>query len=522
MAAVGSVRPQPQAASTTSTAAACTPPTRRWRCQLARDVYTRRQEGISVWVVRSDQIVASDPADKAEMFDPMEDKVYRHPTFYELPAKWTTCGRFRLAVASSRYATCCASATPPDPRAAPRRMDAATRPILEEDIALSNMALDLVGQARALLTHAGAPRGHGPRRGPARLPARRARLPQPHAGRAAARRLRDAPSCATSCSRACQRLLWEALASSSDAELAAIAGKASRKRAITCATRPTGSCAWATAPTESHARVAVGARCAVAVHRRVLHRGRRRQRRGARPASARPGPTCKPAWEAAVRRCSRSRPCDPGARRRSARPASSACTASTWATCWPRCSICSAPTRARSGERERRAMLTERRPGRCCSRCSIRRCRRSRCATSASCATCAPATRREGRRHADVLRLPRDGSDRERDSRSARGRGAQPASRSRRDAPAWTTDWITARPAQAARVRHRAASAGRERADAAAALRRPAPPARAASAHHHPAVGIRLDRLQGAVPLRGLPRAVRILQTDLRAVVRDS
>jgi ring-1,2-phenylacetyl-CoA epoxidase subunit PaaB len=53
--------------------------------QLARDVYTRRQEGTSVWVVRSDQIVASDPADKDMYFDPMEDKVYRHPTFYRLP-----------------------------------------------------------------------------------------------------------------------------------------------------------------------------------------------------------------------------------------------------------------------------------------------------------------------------------------------------------------------------------------------------------------------------------------------------
>ena len=53
--------------------------------QLARDVYTRRQEGTSVWVVRSDQIVASDPADKAMYFDPAEDKVYRHPTFYRLP-----------------------------------------------------------------------------------------------------------------------------------------------------------------------------------------------------------------------------------------------------------------------------------------------------------------------------------------------------------------------------------------------------------------------------------------------------
>ena len=52
---------------------------------MARDVYTRRQEGCSRWVVRSDQIVASDPGDKAMLFDPMEDKVYRHPTFYRLP-----------------------------------------------------------------------------------------------------------------------------------------------------------------------------------------------------------------------------------------------------------------------------------------------------------------------------------------------------------------------------------------------------------------------------------------------------
>ena len=55
--------------------------------QMARDVYTRRQEGSSVWVVRSDQIVASDPGDKAMYFDPMEDKVYRHPTFYKLPTE---------------------------------------------------------------------------------------------------------------------------------------------------------------------------------------------------------------------------------------------------------------------------------------------------------------------------------------------------------------------------------------------------------------------------------------------------
>ena len=53
--------------------------------QMARDVYTRRQEGSSIWVVRSDQIVANDPGEKDMYFDPAEDKIYRHPTFYALP-----------------------------------------------------------------------------------------------------------------------------------------------------------------------------------------------------------------------------------------------------------------------------------------------------------------------------------------------------------------------------------------------------------------------------------------------------
>ena len=53
--------------------------------QAARDVYTRRSEGTSIWVVRSEQIVASDPGSAEENFDPAGDKVYRHPTFYEIP-----------------------------------------------------------------------------------------------------------------------------------------------------------------------------------------------------------------------------------------------------------------------------------------------------------------------------------------------------------------------------------------------------------------------------------------------------
>ena len=51
----------------------------------ARDVYTRRMEGVSIWVVPSEQITASSPGDKEALFDPSNDKVYRHPTFYEIP-----------------------------------------------------------------------------------------------------------------------------------------------------------------------------------------------------------------------------------------------------------------------------------------------------------------------------------------------------------------------------------------------------------------------------------------------------
>ncbi len=53
--------------------------------QNARDTYTRRGEGISIWVVPSNNITASNPDDNDMLFDPSNDKVYRHPTFYVMP-----------------------------------------------------------------------------------------------------------------------------------------------------------------------------------------------------------------------------------------------------------------------------------------------------------------------------------------------------------------------------------------------------------------------------------------------------
>ena len=53
--------------------------------QAARDIYTRRGEGLSIWVVPSNAITASDPSEKGMMFEPAESKIYRHPTFYDVP-----------------------------------------------------------------------------------------------------------------------------------------------------------------------------------------------------------------------------------------------------------------------------------------------------------------------------------------------------------------------------------------------------------------------------------------------------
>jgi ring-1,2-phenylacetyl-CoA epoxidase subunit PaaB len=57
----------------------------RMAVEAARDVYTRRMEGVSLWVVPSESITASDPGESSSLFEPAEDKVYRHPTFYVVP-----------------------------------------------------------------------------------------------------------------------------------------------------------------------------------------------------------------------------------------------------------------------------------------------------------------------------------------------------------------------------------------------------------------------------------------------------
>lgn len=51
----------------------------------ARDVYTRRGEGTGLWVVPSKEIVAVTINESEYFFEPADEKIYRHPTFYNLP-----------------------------------------------------------------------------------------------------------------------------------------------------------------------------------------------------------------------------------------------------------------------------------------------------------------------------------------------------------------------------------------------------------------------------------------------------
>lgn len=53
--------------------------------KYARDLYTRRGEGVSIWVVRSADITASQMQDCESFYDPLDDKPYRHATHYRLP-----------------------------------------------------------------------------------------------------------------------------------------------------------------------------------------------------------------------------------------------------------------------------------------------------------------------------------------------------------------------------------------------------------------------------------------------------
>ena len=53
--------------------------------EYARDGYTRRTEGVSIWVIKSTDICASQEDESESFFDPSDDKPYRHATHFPIP-----------------------------------------------------------------------------------------------------------------------------------------------------------------------------------------------------------------------------------------------------------------------------------------------------------------------------------------------------------------------------------------------------------------------------------------------------
>ena len=134
--------------------------------QNARDVYTRRGEGVSIWVVRISEIPASDPDDLPTTSMPTRSPTATPPPTRS-PTKWGTCDRVdRLRVGrrsrcASTSTTCCsARRRQPGPRPAARGVDLPA-PELEEDIALGQHRPRPPRRGPGALTHAAELEGAG-------------------------------------------------------------------------------------------------------------------------------------------------------------------------------------------------------------------------------------------------------------------------------------------------------------------------------------------------------------------------
>ena len=223
-------------------------------------------------------------------------------------------------------------------------------PALEEDLGLANLALDLVGQARLLLTYAGELEGRGRdeddlaflRDAPEFMNLALAEQPNGDFGRD------DRAAVAASMPGSCE--VYSALRPPPTRAWRPSPPRRSRKRATTTASAAAGWCGSGTAPRRVIGACSVRSRSCGASPR-SSSRPMRSMSGCTPPASPRRSPALAAPWSAQVdetlrRRRSRVRPWPaiPGT-------ASAACTPSTSATCSPRCSTCSAPIPGCAGER---------------------------------------------------------------------------------------------------------------------------------------------------------------------------
>lgn len=137
----------------------------------ARDLYVRRGDPLSLWVVRSDAVHAVSPDERDPFFTGARHKPYRYPEhFAPLTEKGPDGDHFdrpgsdrrsRPRRCPPRRAPAASGRRRPRPRGQ-RLCQWITRvPTVEEDMALSNIALDLIGHARTLFTLSGHVDGTG-------------------------------------------------------------------------------------------------------------------------------------------------------------------------------------------------------------------------------------------------------------------------------------------------------------------------------------------------------------------------
>ena len=354
----------PAAGCRTSTSAACTRRTPRWRCATPATSTPAAVRASDLGRSRR-AITASSPDEKDAFFDPAAGQglpppdVLRHPRRGAPPVTGRPARQPRPERRARRPAW-----PPLRPRARGRRpgaRPAAGRvdhpaPQLEEDVALANIALDLLGQARTLLTYAGEVEG------------------AEGAGTRTTWR-----SCATSGnSRTCSS--WSSRTATSPSPwrgahllelparaLPALAGSrrrhprrdrrqgASRRSTTTATTPRAGSLRLGDGTEESPTRRMQAGLEQVWPYVDELFDGRWPPGLvGAARRRRRPGRAARRPWAAHSRTSSpRPRssvpPVRPGARggRRGYH------TEATWATCSPRCSTCTAHTPERAGDHDR-------------------------------------------------------------------------------------------------------------------------------------------------------------------------
>ncbi len=152
----------------------------------------------------------------------------------------------------------------------------ANAPQLEEDVALGNIGLDLLGQARLLLTYAGETEGAGRTEDDLAFLRGRARLRQPAGRRATERGLRSHHRAAARCSRPTSSRSTHGWSTPPTRRSPVWPPRPSRRSTTTATTRPSGSSDSATAPTSRRRRMQHGLDADLAVRRRDVHHRRPR------------------------------------------------------------------------------------------------------------------------------------------------------------------------------------------------------------------------------------------------------